>query len=318
MKKKEKNIDILHGQFLSDCRYAAKLRSETLRGYEASFVIFRKMMPEVVDVSQLTPDKMSEFFKRLETRQRSLANGKMAQGIKASTLATYRNKLNKFFKWLRDRSYIKNDPFLSLPYPKVEYSDRKFLRRDAVEKIFLAIGYTIPWHSLLLKKRNCAMFTILLYCGLRKGELLGLKTADINLERRELLVRGETSKSKRDRYIPVHEMVILALKDYINELKRNKGMAVHLWVSENGVSQFTKHGFKHLVEQLNIASGVKFHVHQFRHTFAANLSNQQVDTFKLKSLLGHSDIRMTTAYLRRLPVASMLSDVGNLTIDKLM
>jgi site-specific recombinase XerD len=63
-------------------------------------------------------------------------------------------------------------------------------------------------------------------------------------------------------------------------------------------------------------TGLDFHPHQFRHTFAVNMLNAGTDIYKLKQLLGHTDIRMTASYLRGLPVKSMQQDVERLVIEK--
>jgi integrase len=74
----------------------------------------------------------------------------------------------------------------------------------------------------------------------------------------------------------------------------------------------------HLVKQVRRLSGVAFHLHQFRHTFAVNFLNRGGDVAKLKQLLGHRDIRMTSVYLRCLPTAAMRGDVENITLDTLL
>jgi integrase len=74
----------------------------------------------------------------------------------------------------------------------------------------------------------------------------------------------------------------------------------------------------HLVKRLNAASKVRFHLHQFRHTFAINFLRQSNNLFKLKELLGHTDIRMTAIYLRHLPVDEMRADIEKMSIDCLL
>jgi integrase/recombinase XerD len=59
-------------------------------------------------------------------------------------------------------------------------------------------------------------------------------------------------------------------------------------------------------------------VHQFRHTFAVNFLNQGGDIAKLKQLLGHRDIRMTSAYLRCLPTSAMRTNVESISLDTLL
>lgn len=307
----------LHEEFLEECRYSGKLRPETLRGYRACFELFIKFKPEA-SLKDLLPQTMNSFFAWLEKRERKVGKDGQKTGVKNSTVATYRNKLNKFFKWLRERKQLKADPFFGVPYPSVVYSDRRYLRREDVEKIFTAIVLGIEWHSTLVKRRNLAMYSVLLNCGLRKGELIGLKALDINFDRREMLVRAETSKSKIDRYIPLNARVIADLKEYLEERKKGCYTTPYLWASEAGDRQFTLDGFKHLNKKVAAASGVRFFPHQFRHTFAVNMLNGGCDSFKLKQLMGHADIRMTAAYLRCLPTHSMQRDVERLSMTKLL
>jgi site-specific recombinase XerD len=307
----------LNEQFLDECRYSGKLRCETLRGYKASFDLLLKFKPEM-SIKDLKPETMTGFFSWLENRQRTVGKGIAKKGVKNSTVATYRNKLSKFFKWLQDRKLLRQDPFLGVPYPHVIYSDRKFLKKENVEKIFTTLGFNIDWSSSFIKRRNIAMYTVLLHCGLRKGELIGLKLLDIDFDHTELLVRAETSKSKIDRYIPLNSKVTTALKEYIEERRKGHYTTPYLWVSEQGDRPFTLDGFKHLNQKVEASSGVDFHPHQFRHTFAVNMLHSGTDAFKLKQLMGHADIRMTAAYLRALPTHSMQRDVERLSMSKLL
>jgi integrase/recombinase XerD len=313
-----KTLQQLHDEFLIECQYSGKLRPETIRGYRACFTLFAKLMEHITNPKQLNPTIMTEFFTRLEKRERVVGTKIVKTGVKNSTVATYRNKLDKFFKWLVARNHLKIDPFQGIPYPSVLYSDRKYLKKEDVEKIFTAIAFTVEWRTTIVKRRNLAMYTVLLNCGLRKGELIGLKMLDLDFERKEMRIRAETSKSKIDRYIPMNSKVIIALQEYVEERRRGKYTTPSLWVSDAGDRNFTIDGFKHLNEKVKEFSGVKFHPHRFRHTFAINLLNNGSDIYKLKQLLGHTDIRMTCAYLRCLPTKSMQQDVERLSMNSLL
>ena len=65
-------------------------------------------------------------------------------------------------------------------------------------------------------------------------------------------------------------------------------------------------------------SGVKFHLHRFRHTFTHNLAAKNDSAVKIQKLLGHSDLRMTQRYLRSLTPEDMREDVDRLNIDDLV
>ena len=56
----------------------------------------------------------------------------------------------------------------------------------------------------------------LFFCGLRLGEFISLQVLDANMEKQTLVVRGETSKSKRTRSIPINPTALFHLKEYKN------------------------------------------------------------------------------------------------------
>lgn len=306
----------LHEQFLTEQRFSTRLSAATLRGYRQTFVLFVSLMP-IITADQLTPAAMTEFFRRLETRTR-ITEGTPRRGVKTSTIATYRSKLNRFCAWLKVKGEIPANPFEAMPYPRVEYEDRKYLGRSEVERIFSTLVLGAPWRSRFLRKRNTALFAMLLYTGMRKGELLGLRVTDLDLDRLEVTIRAETSKSRLRRIVPINSKLLHALEDYCEARQRRPTQSEYLFTSSAGNRVFTADGLKHLVEQMKQLSGVRFHVHQFRHTFAVNVLNKGGDIAKLKQLLGHRDIRMTSAYLRCLPTAALRTDVENISLDTLL
>ena len=314
-KKMKKDLPLLHKEFMKECEFSVKLSPETLRGYQASFELLKTIMPHI-DLDSLFPAMITEFFKRLETRERTVGKNTIKRGVKPSTVATYRSKLNKFFDWLRIKGRIEENPFAKIAYPSVRYDDRKFLKKGEIEKIFSAL--TLASYKSFIKKRNLAIFSVFLNCGLRKNELVNLRVYDIDLERKILLVRAETSKSRRDRTVPLNSNVVSFLKDYFEERRKRRCTTPFFFVSSICDDKLTKEGLVHVVASVKTVSGVAFHLHQLRHTFAVNMLNNGCDIAKLKQLMGHSDIRMTMAYLRCLPTKAMRADVERLTFDNLI
>lgn len=310
-------VKSLHQDFLAEQRFSARLSPVTLRGYRDSFALLMSLLPTLT-IAQLTPAAMTEFLRRLDRRSRHRPEGGQATGVKTSTVATYRSKLNRFFVWLKANGHIAVNPFEGMPYPHVSYEDKKFLGRSEVERIFAAVILTAAWRTRFLRQRNIVLFSLLLYTGLRKGELLGLRITDLDMNRLEIAVRAETSKSRLWRVVPINSKLCLALEDYLEERRRRQHTSEYLFVSGSGDQPFTADGLKHLVLHVRRLSGVQFHVHQFRHTFAVNFLNQGGDIAKLKQLLGHRDIRMTCSYLRCLPTSAMRADVEALSLDTLM
>jgi integrase/recombinase XerD len=305
----------LHEQFVTEQRYAARLAPATLASYRTSFALLCSLLPTIC-LEQLTPQTMAEFFRRLETRKRQVGHTERS-GVTASTVATHRSKLGRFFSWLVAHGYLSGNPFTAIAYPRVTYESRQYLGKAEIERIFAALVLSARGTSRLQRSRNLALFATLLYTGVRRGELLGQRLSDVNLDRLELTIRAETSKARAGRVVPMNSALAQALEDYLVERRKRPLSSPQLFVSDSG-APLTFHGLRHLTRRLEARSGVRFHLHQFRHTFAVNFLNRSGDVAKLKQLLGHRDIRMTSGYLRSLPTTSMRSNIEALTLDTLL
>ncbi|MEI8361366.1 MAG: site-specific integrase [bacterium] len=306
----KRDIKVLFTEFIRDCRFVTGLSHETIRGYEICFGTLIKLTPDL-SIDSLHRATISLFFEQLENRERVVGKNTIKSGVKKSTLATYRSKLNTFFDWLVNNSYIKINPFHGMPYPRVYYDNIKYIKKNDIEKIFAAIWTS---SSSFIRSRNYAIFKVLLFCGLRKNELLNIRLDDICLDfgNESLIVRPETSKSKRKRTLPLTKEVFPFLKVYLSERKKRKLTTQFLFTSDNHDNKLSHGGIKHLVERLVDKSKINFHLHQFRHTFAINMLVLGCGIVKLKELLGHSDIRMTMAYLRHIPPEAMRQDMDKL------
>ncbi|SJZ77957.1 Site-specific recombinase XerD [Sediminibacterium ginsengisoli] len=269
-------------------------------------------MPNVT-LQTLSPSTVTQFFKELERRKRILGNGKAFTGIKKSTVITYWSKLHTYFEWLVRNKHITENPFRYLRKPRVIYDDVKFLKKWQVERILSAL-HNPPTTKPLIVKRNLAIFYVLLFCGLRREELALLQLRDIDIERKLLTVRAETSKIPRTRHIPLHSSVCMYLKEYLKERVHKQSQYVFISnLRDDGISLA---GLISLVQVIRKRSGVRFHLHQFRHTFAVNFLYASNDIVKLQRLMGHTNITMTMAYLRCLPSYKTRADLENMRIDE--
>jgi len=305
-------------EFIHECENVARLRPETVKGYRAAFDLFLKLAPDANMENIQDKKYVTNFFTAILTRSRRVGKDKFVQGVKKSTTATYHSKLRSFFRWLKQNKRIEQNPFETIKAPNVEYLDRKFLNKEDVHNLFHACGFKIQWDGDFVRRRNLAILAVLLYCGLRKGELLALEVRDFDFERRQLTVRGETSKSKYTRIIPINDEAFITVQDYLL-LRRARDIDTRaMWVSQEEDRSLSKDGLKHTIAKLNVESGVKFHVHQLRHTFATNLLKNGTNLAVIQQLMGHKDIRMTVKYVRAFPADEMRNDVNGITFDGLL
>jgi len=309
-------LNDLFVQFMHE-RRSTGAAAATLRGYESSYKLFTGLMPGI-GLEDITRETLVNFFDKLKTRERDPRESKKKIGVENTTLITYRNKLGSFFRWLKKRKLIETSPFEDLKMARPVEAGRIYLINEEVNKIFTAIEFNIKWKNKLIKKRNLAIISTALFLGLRKGEILGLKMSDIYLDRKQLLVRGATSKSKKTRIIPINNSALSILLDYLEERRKKNYLNEYLFVSDNKDVKFTDHGLKHMLAKVENRVGFSFHIHQFRHTFGCNLKKIGYDVYEIMQFLGHSDIRMTAKYLRSFPVEDVRNKLNDMGLGELM
>ena len=311
---KNTNLKHLFESYITYCQYTKNLREQTIKSYREVFKIFQKLIPELQEVSDLQPQVMNEFYRLLSTRERIVGIDTIKIGVKPSTIRTYHNKLIAFFSWLENYNHVQKGTlvrYITKP-PLPRYEDDKALSDAEISKIIA----TITIHSVddsFMFKRDMLIVTLFLYTGIRKGELIGLRVQDIDFENRTLYVFEKTSKSKKSRYIPLHPSLIKHLKVYLKERKTKKAYTDALIISLKRDCPLTHYGLVHWVRKYKELSGVKFHVHRFRHTFACTLAKQNADLTSIMRVLGHSSMKMTERYLRSITAENSRSFIEKMS-----
>ncbi|MFA5124452.1 MAG: tyrosine-type recombinase/integrase [Patescibacteria group bacterium] len=316
MTQKEKNkasLVELFETFVKQRRSSEGKATATIRNYHDSFELLLKFKPDV-RLSDLNSDLMVDFFDFAQTRERMVGNKLVVRPLKNSSIATIRGKLSSFFMWLVENKYLAKNPFKGIAWPDVSYTDKRAFTKEEFDKIYVAISRDIVWENKLLKKRNLAMIMFFNLTGVRKGEFLGLNLSDVNLREKVVTVRGETSKSKRTRNIPLKLELLPFLEEYL-DCRRDYSTEA-FWVSSTKDCRYTAHGLKHTINHLNEVTGINCHVHRFRHTFAVNYYMQTNDLVGLYGLLGHRSFKMTLSYLRSLSDDHIIKQMDALKLAK--
>lgn len=304
----------LFEKFIQHRIYGNCNRPVTIKNYRENFCLLQKYKPDV-GLNDLEKDCMIDFMKWLNTRERRVGNRMEIRTLRNSSVATVRGKLAAFFNWLVDNGHLKMNPFDKIPHPEVTYTDKRAFTGKEFDTIWRAVSIGIEWANPFIRKRNMTMMIFLTFTGIRKGELLGLKIQDLDMENKCVTIRGETSKSKRDKILPLNPELISYLEDYLEA--RADYTTDALWVSGNKDEPFTEHGLKHLVEKLKKEAGIdKFYVHRFRHTFAGNYYKKTFDILGLQKLMGHrSDKTTTKVYLRSVGDEYVNEQIRRMSID---
>jgi integrase len=155
---------------------------------------------------------------------------------------------------------------------------------------------------------------VAIHTGLRRGELLGLKWTDADLEAGTLTVRrsldvDSTFKIPKNRAarrtLRLTPRALDALKTHkvrqnAERLRVGSRWQDHNLVFPNTVGKPMNAGnlyrreFQPLLKRARLADE-GFTIHSLRHTFATTLAEKGVHPSTAQKMLGHSDIRMTLA-----------------------
>lgn len=311
--REEKSLRSLYELFENFKFYGTGKSKATIRNYRHNFELLLNFNPDI-KLTDLTEETVVRFIAFLNTRKRKVGKQQIVRPYKNSSIAVVRSSLNCFFDWLLERGYINVNPFKKIPYPKISYTDSRAFSPKEFEAICYTINFKIQWASLLVKKRNVALIMLLVFTGVRKEELLGLQLSDIDLDRKFITIRGETSKSKRTRIIPINIQLISHLEDYLHYRKDYTSKS--FWISGTLDRAFTEHGAKHLIDLLTKETKINCHLHRFRHTFATNYYKQTHDLVGLKKLMGHTSLKMTLAYLRSIPDEHTVEQIQRMTLNE--
>lgn len=194
---------------------------------------------------------------------------------------------------------IPRSPCDAVDPPQVSREEIQPLDRDQVRTLFDAAR----------GDRLEALYTVAVHCGLRQGELLGLKWEDVNLQDGTLQVRrtlsnGEftapkTAKSRRQ--IKLTAGSVAALKAHRKRQPEERMERAGLWQDQGLVfasevgTPISRHNltrrWKALLKRARLPQSIRFH--DLRHTCATLLLSRSVHPKIVQELLGHATIAIT-------------------------
>lgn len=149
--------------------------------------------------------------------------------------------------------------------------------------------------------RDRAMAGLMLYCGLRAGEVLALAVGDVDIGARWLLVHGKGSKERR---VPLDTDVAATIQTYLL-VERPESASLMLFLVAKGKTRgqpLTPAGLRTIFRYHREISGVaEGHPHALRHTFGSALAEAGVDLAVMRELLGHAHVNTTARYIHLAP-----------------
>ena len=279
---KEYNYDLTN--FLKFMAIRFKLTNETDLS-QIDILIFTENY-----LKKITLDDIHAYISHLAIDNRS----------KATTRARKVSTIRIFFKYLSQKANILEiNPAQNLETPKLEKRMPKYLSLEDSKKL-LNVAENEDNRNY---KRDYAITTLFLNCGMRLSELVGININDIDFSECKMTVIG---KGNKERTIYLNKSCMVALNDYLssrpapNMVKhdsKNSEKALFLSEQKQRISNRT---VQNIISKELKQAGLdtkNLSVHKLRHT-AATLMYQygKVDIRALQELLGHQSISTTEIY----------------------
>ncbi|MDP4008132.1 MAG: tyrosine-type recombinase/integrase [Candidatus Peregrinibacteria bacterium] len=263
-------------------------------------------IPERFDMANLTLDMVEDYQLYLNryVTEDGVAGNKKGKKLTKKTQSYHLIALRALLKYLVKIDVSSLSPE-KIELPKIGARSVECLSREEVEMLFGAV-------DMLAKSgpRDRAMLEMLYSTGLRVSELVHLNRADINLDRREFMVRG---KGDKPRLVFLSQRAADIIKRYLITREDN---FEPLFVSySRGKSEDTMYGGRRDItkgegQRLSTVSvqevarrhgrlaGIVKPVtpHKLRHSFATELLRSGADIRSVQEMLGHSSITTTQVY----------------------
>lgn len=281
--------------------YKGKVDSNT--SMTTSYSIYNLIIPNLpyeIKLRLTTSDYINEVLEKIDKLGKTTANKS-------------RETLNLAFEEAKSNNILTVNPVTSSKYYRRGKVKVTILTEKEI-KLFLQEAIKGSWYLEIL---------LGLFCGLRKGEILGLKFDDINYEKktlkiqRQLVVKHElepnqfkinkstiiesdpkTENSFRTLRMPT--IIIEQLEKRKELIEKNKEILQEKYNDNNYIS-CQPNGLAHNLASLNAhinnickrISIPSITVHGLRHMYATILIEQKVPLAKISALLGHSSIHTT-------------------------
>lgn len=321
--KNRYKIDVLSFEFQKS--HAVKIQGCYFSGPQQSWVMpqTKECLDQFLKLFSPNPKIETKKISPHEKALKDFSDQLTLKRYSKNTIKAYKEQIIRFFEYfktinpedLTDENvkeymlHLIKKKNLSLSYQKIvicaiKYFFEKVLRRETKSYYFDMPRSKERKLPVVLSKNevkkilNCtnnlkhkAILSTIYSAGLRLSELVNLKIADIDSERKLIYVRG--GKGNNDRTTILSEELLILLRKYFKEFKPN------IWLFE-GLSgkRYSKRSvqniFKKSLQKSNINKILS--VHSLRHSFATHLLEGGEDLRYIQKILGHKSSQTTEIY----------------------
>ncbi|MBR2739492.1 MAG: tyrosine recombinase XerC [Oscillospiraceae bacterium] len=245
---------------------------------------FEEISVEDIDLSLVGSISTMDIYEYLHFVMKDRENSASTRSRKISALRSY-------YKYLTLKAHkLDNDPAKDLEVPALKKTLPKYLSLEQSIALLNSVNGDF-------KDRDYCMLVLLLNCGMRLSELVGIDISDIHEETITI-----TGKGNKERQVYLNKACKKAIARYFHARNartyKNKDRNA-LFLSRTG-SRLTPRRVEQIINSyIDKAglSGLGFTVHKLRHTAATLMYRYgNVDVLALKEILGHAHTTTTEIY----------------------
>lgn len=216
-------------------------------------------------------------FKFVDIKTMHLQNIINNCGKGYDTLRKIKVLYNQLFKYAMQNDIVSKDysAFIDIGKKKDSTSRKPFTEKE-IQRLF-EVKNSFEYVDTIL---------IMIFTGLRIGELLTLKSNNIDLENRTI-TGGIKTEAGKNRIIPINKKIIPLIERRL--LAGNEYFIVNSFGEKMNYDNYYKEKFIPIMEQLNM----EHKPHDCRHTFATLMSNSNANSTSIKKIIGHSSYATT-------------------------
>jgi integrase len=203
--------------------------------------------------------------------------------LKNSSVAVYLSHIRSYYAWAVAEKLLAENPAAAVPVPKLPVrSARPIPEAD----LMAALDATTPkmWIRQALVLGG--------WCGLRVGEVAGLRVENLRLhdDPPVVIVSAETAKGSRERVVPLSPFVVAEM------LAADLPRSGHAFTNGYG-RPFTPYFMSRTLCEHLRGCGATSTFHKLRHRFATQLAHLTKDPLLVQELMGHRTMATTSIYM---------------------
>jgi site-specific recombinase XerD len=267
----------------------------TIAGYAGDVRLFTQWY-EKQNEEPLIPEKLTN------DAVRGYKQYLLDQANKPKTINRRLAALAAYAHWLDKVGYVKNsrNPVQGVKAVKEVELSPKWLDKKQRAALLRAVDKEVEDANRryprlrVMVLRDAAIVRLILFAGLRVGEIVQLRLNDVTMDERKGTVVVREGKGTKRREVPLNSRVRKALLDYIQVRPDGERAEMFLGQREEGIqSKTVQRAVLRFAGEAGLESVTP---HVLRHSFAKALIDSGVTLEKVATLLGHSNLNTTRIY----------------------